>query len=65
MIIYRPTIQVTGQTQSPLITQTIQEATLDLGSTCRRDVCCECKRWKRDLQRQKQLRHIEHYNAIT
>lgn len=38
MIICRPIIQGIGQTQSPLIIQIIQEATLRVGCTCRRDV---------------------------
>lgn len=46
MIIYRPIIQGTGQTQSPLTIQIIQEATPRVGCTCmdvsvkdRRELC--------------------------
>ena len=38
MVIYRPTMQGIGQTQSSLITQIIQVGTPGLRSTCRRDV---------------------------
>ena len=66
MIIYRPTMQGIGQAQSPLITQIIQELTLGVRSTFRRNVKSVNVKDRRVVCRYRSnSASFEHYNAIT